>query len=192
MGILSKSLSNYCKLKTNKDISTALLVIPISIRGFPEPFQKLSFSNCFVESYVPLKISGFSNQKEHLSYIHKIFNHLKSSTYIYILYYIFSIVLLFFPLSLVNFLINFIGSKPSIVYSNLPSTTTEVTFLVSQVERFIHFFNINFDIPFGFFVISYNQKILFSCTSDKILDFMDPKEFVEEFQAIMQKEFLKE
>ena len=52
--------------------------------------------------------------------------------------------------------------------------------------------NIHFDVPIGFWVFSYNQNIYFSLVCDKILDFMDPKEFIEEMKNTIAKEFLKE
>jgi len=192
--LFALSVKKYYEENNMKLVGDMLTMIPTSLREMPTPEKHYPLSNESQMFYVYLPLwEKFQpgNFAEMVRIYHKIFAKIKGSYESYFMKFALEVMPLFFPPSLIRYLITFTTSKISLLVSNVPGPTTElVSYGKYKVKQILSTVNLFSDLELAVSIISYNGKISVTCIADEI-NRINPKRVLQIMTDIMQKEVLK-
>ena len=188
MAVLSKSLKQYFKLKDPKgDYKDITIAIPINLRSkYPKRFEDVVLENNF--SAVNLELPLIDDVKSESNKIKKVLDRMKKSAEFMANSYMLKLGVLLVPRGLMTKFNNFLTSKTSLCFSNVPyfKKPLVIAGTKSAMKSTAGFFQNNGDIGVAVNIMTYVDKILIGVTSD-VARMENPKEFAMIFKENLMK-----
>lgn len=187
LAVISKSLKDYFRLKDpNTKYSYANIGIPISLRTkYPRSYSEVRLENNF--SAIDMRIPLIDDIKTEAKKINQITSKMKNSSEFLINAYLLQIGVLLWPRNFMRAFNNFVTSKSTLCFSNVPyfKKPLKIQNSDSKLLWTTGFFQNNGAIGFTINIITYCDLVLVGIYSDEAR-MEDPKVFAE----IMKKNLL--
>ena len=183
MAVLSKSLNDYFKLvDPSSKYETINIAIPINLRNkYPKSFDEVVLENNFTAVNIELPlISDINSEAEKIV---KILNKMKKSAEFLANSYILKIGVLFSPKQVMRLFNNFITSKTSVCFSNVPYFKKPLVIEGTKcaLKATAGFFQNNGEIGVGINIMTYCDRVMVGVMSDTAR-MEKPEEFARIFK----------
>lgn len=187
MAILSKSFKDYFRLKNpNGKYDSINIAIPINLKNkYPKNFDEVALENNF--SAVNLQLPLIDDINSETEKIKKILDGMKKSAEFLANSYILKLGVLLVPKPLMIICNNFLTSKTSVCFSNIPYFKKPLTIANTNcsLKSTSGFFQNNGDIGVSISLLTYCDKVMVGITSDEAR-----MENPQEFAKILKDNFL--
>lgn len=187
--LLSKALNNYHKRKFNKNLDNFSLMVAASV--LPMPSRNIKYPLTNNVSFLVQDLSFEDSEKfvETAKFYHESLKNSKSSSTIYLQKYGGELIFNFTHSSLYKFIMNYITSLHSMIYTSVPGPTTEISLFNYNVKDICFIVSTIGQVKTIINLFTYNNKFSFACFTDDSTG-INCKELVGEFTKLYNHLFI--